>query len=331
MIERGYDFDDVLIKPIPGGLNSRDSVDLSCNFGTSFSIRCPIIASPMKGIVGPRLIASLADCGGIGILHRFYDDDDSRMYDIDNLDKLGIPYGVAVKLGEDKFILNLLNYDFPCIICIDVANGYQDQVALYTERVSGYVRDHYYTDTRPLVMAGNVATHEGALRLYNAGADIIRVGIGSGNLCTTRNKTGIGVPQISAIMDCCDPRWHTVADGGIRNSGDAMKALAAGANSVMIGSLFGAVIESDHDGHISGMASKEFQEEFYGEVKTSIEGITKQASKDVTMAEFMDNFIGGMKSSMTYTNSNNLHDLHNNVRNFNLLIEAGRGSIKEGY
>jgi IMP dehydrogenase len=167
-------------------------------------------------------------------------------------------------------------------------------------------------------MSGNIASYVGAKRLFDAGATLIRTGIGSGQLCTTRMNTGIGVPQASAILDCSNKEdepsdWFTVADGGIKNSGDAVKALALGADFVMLGSLFAKCLESDNNGKISGMASREFQEQFYGEVKKSVEGIQVEVQKSYYLNGFLNEFIWNMKSGFTYLNSKNIRELHKNA------------------
>src|SRR3990167_6986622 len=159
-MNEGLDFDDILILPRPSRVISRSDVDLSVNL-VNLKLKIPVIAAPMKGIVSPDLIIELSRLGGIGMLHRFYE-----------------------------------NYD-------------------------GWL------------------------------CDVYRIGIGSGTLCITRNMTGIGCPQITAIKNCLITKQaYIVADGGIRNSGDAVKALAAGADIVMLGTLLAQTYESSHNGII---------------------------------------------------------------------------------
>jgi IMP dehydrogenase/GMP reductase len=263
----------------------------------------------MKGIVGVELIKKMGELGGIGIMHRFYSNLPERLHDLDLLADSGIQFGVAVGLSDD-FYKEALE-EGASIILVDVANGYLDNVVWFTNKIASYVENHHFDC---LVMSGTVATSDGTKKLWEAGADLVRVGLGSGGLCTTRNNTGIGVPQATAISDCNYIPVSIVADGGIKNSGDAVKALALGADMVMIGSLFANCFESDHNGKIAGMASKEFQEQFYGEVKKSVEGIQKDAIKKVLLKELITEFVWNMKSGFTYMNAVNIAELHRNAQ-----------------
>lgn len=337
IVNRGYELDDILLVPDRSSVISRDMVDLSIKIGDTL-LTIPIIASPMAGIVGVELIKGLGELGGIGILHRFYNDPQKRSKDLAFLNKSATNFGVAIGLN-DEFYKEALD-DGASIICIDVANGYLDSVLDFSYDVKRYITTHQYNCS---LMAGNVATYSGALALSIAGVDLIRCGIGSGNLCTTRKNTGIGVPQATAISDCSNGviwkdlesrttayfnrsvPWYVVADGGIRNSGDAVKALACGATFIMMGTLFSTCFESSHNGEICGMASKEFQEQFYGKVRKSVEGVQKPAEKSVSLESFISEFIWNMKSGFTYMDSRSIMDLHLNAR----FIETGSGSIKE--
>lgn len=334
---QGIDFDDILLVPKVSSLESRGDVSLKTYLGTtkyldSITLEVPIVASPMKGIVGLELIKRLSRLGGIGILHRFYTDQAKRLSDIEELFLSNSMFGVAVGLNDD-FYCRAANMG-ASLVCIDVANGYLASVRRFVEQVSRYMVNNHFKCN---VMAGNVATYDGAESLYNSGATIIRVGIGSGKLCSTRNNTGIGVPQLSAISDCSFLRkehytqvlrmapWSVVADGGIRNSGDAVKALAFGANAVMLGSLFARCHESDHNGEIQGSASREFQEEFYGEVQKSVEGIRISADKIVPLSTFIEEFSWNIRSGMAYLGERSIQNMH--LYDID-MVYTGKGSIK---
>ena len=327
---QGLDFDDVLLTPSQSKVNSREDVDISVHLGGDLVLDIPIIGSPMKGIMGINLIKELSRLGGIGILHRFYDD--GREWE-GNLIELGLEKQFGVAIGIDKIEIAKIALSAGAkIICIDVANGYLESVIKFVDEISCYIVNNDY---KCIVMAGNVVTHDGLWWLYQAGATLIRVGIGSGNLCTTRNVTGVGMPQLTAINDCAsinvnkkDGRYRNtnpriVADGGIRNSGDAVKAFAFGADVVMLGSLLATTYESSNNGIIYGMASRKLQDEYYHSVK-SVEGIEQQVTPKQTLAEFIDEFTWGIKSACTYLDAPTLFRLKGTPYNL-----VGTSSIKK--
>lgn len=309
--EQGYDFDDLLLVPQPSSVNSRNDVDLSVDLGVC-KLSLPIIASPMKGITSVDLIKKLSELGGIGILHRFYEDRSDWANDMLYLSTSVKNFGIAIGI-EDKHWVNVLDFE-PKILCIDVANGYLDSLLKFCEKVRNYIEKNNY---KTLLMSGNVVTKAGAINLMSYGVDLVRVGIGSGNLCTTRTVTGVGYPQLSAIESCSISNInivdrYIVADGGIRNSGDAVKALAMGADLIMMGTLFGHCRESSHNGFIYGMASRELQEEYYHSTK-SIEGIKQAVEKNTYLEDFISEFVWGMKSGFTYMNARDIKELQSNA------------------
>jgi len=311
-MKKWLDFDDVLLLPRKSDVYSREQVDTSVQLDSGSYLKIPVIASPMKGIINRDFVSKLSDYGIIGILHRFYDDQQERFADIKYLADNRKRFGVAV--GLDEVNSHVTNYalDYGAdIICIDIANGYLPSLYKATEILSSIVTNEKYTST---IMTGNVVTYEGARNLYDAGADYIRVGIGSGALCTTRLVTGVGCPQITAISNCMDinNKWKVVADGGIRTSGDIVKALAFGAEVVMVGSILAKTEESAHNGIIYGMASEKLQDEYYHNTK-SIEGIEKSVEKTTTLGRVLDEISWGIKSACTYLNASSLRELRNNV------------------
>ena len=195
MIYEGLDFDDVLIEPIPSKVNSREDVDLSVNLGV-LKLKIPIIASPMKGIVSPELIIKLSELGGIGILHRFYEDESIWVKDINNLEESLIPYGASLGLNDWNKAEVILNNN-TTIICVDVANGYTKAVLDFCEKIANIIK---YNKLTTLLMAGNVATYQGALNLEKVGVDLVRVGIGSGEPTGT-----IGTNNQEEFLKATDP------------------------------------------------------------------------------------------------------------------------------
>jgi IMP dehydrogenase len=322
-IKKGYDFDDLLLVPKVSTINSREDVDLSVQLGT-LKLEVPIIASPMKGIISPELVIEISKLGGIGIMHRFFGRDTHDNYRgvVSAMEVIRDEcknWGISLALN-DKWYNMLLEYN-PAIICIDVANGNIDSLRKYAHDVKKTIELYHY---KTLLMTGNVATYDSARKLADAGVDMVRVGIGNGALCTTRNVTGVGIPQLTALDSCKDVDAIIVCDGGIRNSGDAVKALAMGADILMMGSPFARTYESANNGIIYGQASRKLQEEYYHSVK-SVEGFEKEVVKDIALSDLISEYVWGMRSAFTYLNAKNIKELQKNAT----WVETGTGSIKK--
>jgi len=329
IMDRLLEYNDVLIKPIPSSVNSREGVSTSTSLPTNgkrvLRLGMPIIASPMKGIVGVNLIKELGELGGIGILHRFYKSQEERLSDLFELEASGVDYGIAIRLNHatDVPILDSIYSKelTPKILCIDTANGYIKQLRDYAQYISGELIKQ---DVILSLMAGNVVSFEGVHGLSVNGVALSRIGIGSGQLCTTRNKAGIGYPQLSALQELKGKWWGLIADGGIKTTADIVKALGAGADAVMLGSMFAKTFESDNNGQIYGMASQELQDEFYGSYK-SIEGISRKVEKTMPLKTLVDDISWSIRSACTYVNANNLAQLRKNTT----FVYVGSHSIVE--
>jgi len=315
-VYKGLDFDDVLIKPVPSTINSRSDVDISVMLSDSLTLEFPVIASPMKGVVDAEFANDLSSLGGLAILHRFFSSNFEWELEVK---KIGYSKHYGLSLGICDDFEWLLEYE-PSILCVDVANGYTQSLLDRCEKIKKYIEQN---NLSTLLMSGNVATYNGFKNLENAGVDLIRVGIGSGGLCSTRNVTGIGIPQLTAIMEC-GGNATTVADGGIRNSGDAVKAFIAGADIIMLGSLFAQTYESPADGIIYGMASRKLQEEMAFTQIKSVEGIEKTVAKKMSLEQFVEEFSWGIRSAGTYLNSRTICEM----RASGEFILSGVGSIK---
>ena len=321
-ITKGYDFDDLLLEPKVSWVNSRADVDISVSLNSPMGnlvLSTPIIASPMKGIISEELIILLSHIGGLGIQHRFFDSNKERYDSIERISKQCRHWGASIGL-DDMEGLNLLDFN-PPILCIDVANGNLDIVRKWVHIVKKVIIE-VHSDT--LLMVGNVATYPSAKLLVESGADLIRVGIGNGALCTTRNVTGVGIPQLTAIDNCGNIDAYIVCDGGIRNSGDAVKALAMGADLIMMGTPFARTYESANNGIIYGQASRKLQEDYYHSVK-SVEGLEKEVIKDISLKDLISEFTWGMRSAFTYLNAKSIKELQKNA----ICVETGTGSIKK--
>ncbi len=232
-------FDDVLLKPGYAGF-SRGEISLDTKLTRNIILSAPLVSAPMDTVTESKLAIALGKFGGIGIIHRNLTIK-AQAAEVAKVKAAGQQVGAAVgsSVGYEERVKALVKAGVDVIV-VDSAHGYSKFVI---EAVT-YIKNHHKVD----VIAGNIATAEGAEALIEAGADGLRVGMGPGAICTTRIVSGMGVPQLTAIIESVKvARRHgvpVIADGGINYSGDITKALAAGAHSVMMGRLFAATEES---------------------------------------------------------------------------------------
>jgi IMP dehydrogenase len=232
-------FDDVLLKPGYAGF-TRDQIDLSTQLTRNIRLKLPLVSAPMDTVTESKLAIELAKAGGIGIIHRNLSTE-AQSSEVASVKKEGVLVGAAVgsSPGYEKRVEALVAAGVDVII-IDSAHGFSKYVIEATE----FIKQHHKVD----VIAGNIASAEGAEALIKAGADGLRVGMGPGAICTTRIVSGMGVPQLTAIIESAEVAKSAgvpvIADGGINYYGDIVKALAAGASSVMMGRLFAATEEA---------------------------------------------------------------------------------------
>ena len=233
-------FDDVLL--LPGYSDfSREKIDLSANLTKKIRLALPLVSAPMDRVTESRLAIALGKLGGLGIIHRNLTiKDQSR--EVAKVKNKNLPVGAAIS-SQPGFkarveVLVRLKTD---VIVIDSAHGFSKFVIEALKSI----KKRY---PRVQVIAGNVATAEGGRALIRAGADGLRVGMGPGSICSTRVISGVGVPQITALLEISriakSHKVPVIADGGIQFSGDIVKALASGASTVMMGSMFSQTIES---------------------------------------------------------------------------------------
>jgi IMP dehydrogenase len=232
-------FDDVLLKPGYAGF-SRGDIDLSTQLTRNIKLKAPLVSAPMDTVTESKLAIALSKFGGIGIIHRNLTIEDQAA-EVAKVKKAGQLVGAAVgsSPGYAERVEALVEAGVD-VICVDSAHGYSK----YVIEAVKFIKQTYKVD----VIAGNIATAEGAEALIKAGADGLRVGMGPGAICTTRIVSGMGVPQLTAIIESAKAAQKAgvpvIADGGINYFGDITKALAAGASSVMMGRLFAATEES---------------------------------------------------------------------------------------
>lgn len=315
------DFSDVLIRPKRSTLKSRNDVNLKREFKFPHSpqtLSCiPIMASNMDTVGTLEMNSVLKNYNIITCFHKFIG---NQHYP--NNDKNENNYFVSIGIrDEDLEKITKLYHNDPkkCnMICIDVANGYMQQLVDFCKKVRELI-------PHCILIAGNVVSREMTEELIiNGKVDIVKVGIGSGSVCTTRLQTGVGMPQLSAVIECADAAHgcggHIISDGGITCPGDASKAFGAGADFVMLGSMLagheesgGELVEEDGEKFkvFYGMSSDTAMHKHYGGVNKyrSSEGKTVRVKFKGPVSQTIDDLLGGVRSTCTYVNAENLKDL----------------------
>ena len=341
--QTGLTFDDVLLVPSYSDF-TRSEIDLSTKLTKKIRLKIPFVSAPMDTVTESKLATSLGELGGIGIIHRNLTiEDQAKEVRIVKHKKILVGAAIAGKNYEER--LKALVEAEVDVIVIDSAHG-------FTKTIIDAVKFIKKTYPNLEVIAGNVATKDGAKGLIAAGADGLRVGMGPGAICTTRIISGMGVPQITAILEvqkiAKKEKVPVIADGGIKYSGDMVKALACGASTVMMGSFFASAEESP--GKIISLKASEVpdrfknrvsrkgkfylfkeyrgmgsvgamekgaliksEEEFHGkDYKDKVlvaEGVEGLVPVKGNMKELMDQAIGGIRSGMCYVGAKNIESL----------------------
>jgi len=310
-------YDDVLLVPSYNHWESRRVVDISVTDKSGkLQLDLPIMTSNMDTITESEMADYIGSKGGIGSLHRFMTvEENIRMFK-----RCTHPAFVSIGCAdEDLERTEALRDAGANYFCVDVAHAHARYVGKTLKRIRKIL------GKEACIMAGNVATYAGADYLASCKADIVKVGIGGGSVCTTRIKTGFGIPNLTAIKHCARVDRSIVADGGIRTPGDIVKALAFGADFVMVGSMLagtrptpGPVVEAtDEHGNTRkvknyrGMASKEVQDDFHGGVaewKTA-EGVSTQVAYSENEDRIIADIIGGLRSGLTYGGASTVREL----------------------
>jgi IMP dehydrogenase len=328
MERQALTYDDVLLVPSYNHYESRREVSLAMIDRTGqLSVELPVMTSNMDTITEHEMANFIGGHGGIGVLHRFMSIDRN----VEEFKKCTFKTFVSVGTGPKEVErAEALRDAGATYFCIDVAHAH----GRYVGRILKDLRDFL---KEACIMAGNIGTYAGADYLASCGADIIKVGIGAGSVCTTRIKTGFGVPMLSAIQECSRVDRSIVADGGIRTPGDMVKALAFGADFVMAGGILagtkptpGEVITKQDGSKVKiyrGMASREAQENFLGPMpdwKTE-EGIMVEVPYRENVELIIADLIGGMRSGLTYGGSKTIPELQ---RKLNYVTVSPAGVIE---
>ncbi len=309
-------YDDIQLVPSYSEIVSRKNIDLKSKVTTRFELSIPIVASPMPTVCGLDMALELMRMGGIGCIHRFMTIDEQEeivenLYNISLVEKMKVPVMAAVGANGDFLErANALVKKGAKIILIDVAHGHHKNV----KDAIGLIKS---IDSSIDVIAGNIATAKAAIDLQDWGADALRVGVGGGSLCTTRIKTGFGVPNVTCLNEIVKvAKVPVMADGGLRMSGDLAKAFALGASTAMLGSLLAGTEEApgllinQSKGlfkKYSGAASHDTKITHGQEVR-NIEGESTIIPYKGKVKVVIDSILDGIKSALSYAGANNLNE-----------------------
>jgi len=337
-IKEALTYDDVLLVPKYSEILPSET-KIKTKLSNNLSLKIPIISSAMDTVTESSMAIEIAKLGGIGVIHRNLDIK-NQILEIKKVKSKNLKVGAAVGAGplEIKRAEALLKEKIDLIV-VDTAHGHTKKVAEIIKKIKKL------KSKKTTLCAGNVATEGAAKFLAKLGVDAIKVGIGPGSICTTRLVAGIGVPQLSAILAAKKglgkKKIMLVADGGIKFSGDISKALAAGADAVMIGSLFAGSKESPGKlikkngkyfksfrgmGSIGAMnkgsADRYFQKKQKDPSKYVPEGVEGLVKYKGSVEKIIYQLIGGLKSSMGYLGSKNINELKNKPK-FVKITKAG--------
>tara|TARA_A200000159_G_scaffold161830_1_gene184475 strand:+ start:4703 stop:5755 length:1053 start_codon:yes stop_codon:yes gene_type:complete len=333
-------YDDVLLVPQYSDIESRSQVHLTTDMGGGLVLELPIIASPMDTISGPAMCTAMDKAGGVAVVHRYNSVEEQADAVSTAVSSGAGNVGAAVGVTGDYLLRATTAMDLGAnFVCVDVAHGHHILVKKAIQSLRAELGSSFH------IMAGNVATLEGFDALAQWGADSIRCNIGGGSICTTRIQTGHGVPGLHTLFECAASehagRVRIIADGGIRTSGDIVKAYAAGADAVMLGSMLAGTRESTgeliHEYNpvtgereskkaYRGMASAEAQNDWRGRT-SSLEGVSTTVTFKGGVGEILARLEGGIRSGLSYSGATNIAELHHKAK---FVRQTGAGKIESG-
>lgn len=334
-------YDDIQLIPNFSDVQTRQDINLTTRVSKNWTINIPIVGSCMDTVTEYEMAATLMEMGGVGCIHRFMSIEEQ----VNQVKKLSsfrdgditlshLPIMAAVGVVGDYLDRAVALEEAGCnIILVDVAHGHHANMEVALAELKANLED--FTD----VIAGNIASAEAAEDLIAWGADGLRVGIGGGSLCTTRVKTGFGVPNVTSIMDVFkvaeDADVPIMADGGIKSSGDIAKALAVGADCVMVGSLLagtkespGAILETPGGlfKRYRGSASLETKIT-HNQKQRNVEGESTTIPFKGGVKFILAGLVDGVRSAFSYAGADNIYDYYSRA-DFNVVTPAGLAEAK---
>jgi IMP dehydrogenase len=343
----GLTFDDVLLLPDASEVVPSE-VSTSTRLTRNITLAVPLVSSAMDTVTESKMAISMVKAGGIGIIHRNLSTQEQVQH-VKLVKQVGIA-GAAVGVGDNGFarVQALIEVGVDVLV-VDTAHGHHRAV------LDAIARIKQYSPSTDLI-GGNVATRAGAQALINAGVDAVKVGVGPGSICTTRVVAGVGVPQVTAIIEaakaCNESGIPLIADGGLQHSGDIVKAIVAGAHSVMLGSLLAGCEESPGElVEIEGRKYKSYrgmgssgamqsrgeqksyskdrylQDDVLPEDKLVPEGVEGQVTFRGPVADVIHQLVGGLRSGMGYAGALDIETLRREGR----LIQITAAGLKESH
>ena len=317
----GLSYDDVLLVPQRSPVDSRDNVELTTTLADGLTLSLPVTTAAMDTVTETEMARAVGGAGGLGVLHRFLPAEEQAAM-VRAVADDGVPVAAAVGIAEPhtERAAALVEAGVDMLV-VDVAHGHMERTLDVTAELASA-----FPETA--LCAGNVATPDGVADLAEAGADCVKVGVGPGSHCTTREVTGFGVPQFTAVDRCADAASAAdvtvIADGGIQSSGDAVKALLAGADAVMMGGYFAGCDESpgetvEIDGQtykrsrgMSTAAAAEDREDKDVDVVAD-EGVEAVTEYVGPVNERLDEFAAGIRSGLSYAGAHDLETARENA------------------
>jgi len=319
-------FDDVQLVPQYSEVESRDGADLTTEISKNYKLKIPLIASPMDTVTGLSMAISMCDAGGLGVLHRFMSIEEQteavkivvrRLKNIELRTAEFSPVAAAIGVnGDSKERATKLLEAGANVLMVDVAHGHHKNVK---DMIMWLKRQEIYFKFD--IIAGSIATREAARDLQEWGVAGLRVGIGGSGICSTRIMTGCGIPTLQSIFDIAEiANIPFIADGGIRYPGDVAKALAAGADAVMIGGLFAGTDEAPGDVFVAGHWPNIKQMKVYRGLASAttklmysgttnhVEGASKMVETRGSVTKMISEIVDGVTSSMSYVGASNLEE-----------------------
>ena len=319
IVGKGYSFDDVLMIPKYNKINSRKEVSFRTRVTRNYFLDMPLIAANMDTVCDGKMAITIGRLGGLGVIHRFMTIE-NQAEEVKRVRAENLICAVAIGVKDYEERVKALSDAGVNILVLDVAHGHSKR----TGKTLDWIKENYPSLD---VMVGNIATKDAAKYFLSKGADAVKTGVGPGSVCITRSMTGAGVPQITAIMDVYEEtqgRIPVCADGGIRVPGDVVKAIGAGADTVMSGSIFAGTDESP--GEVLGEGANRYKDyrgmasygatmkklELDGEKHDEIIHVEGESTKVLykgPVEPIVERFLGGLASGMTYIGAGNIDEI----------------------